>query len=239
MTAGLLFAAVLGFADAPPKAPNAWTAGEGFFPEYPEAWRAFHKNFTERAKKGDADIVFLGDSITQGWGGKGKKVWAEFYEPRKAVNFGIGGDGTPQILWRLQHGTLDGLKPKVVVLMIGTNNRWRGDGTAENIAKGIEACVKQIREKAPDSRLLLLGIFPTAEKPSHRDRKLFTDTNAAISKFADGKHVDFLDIGEKFLEPDGRIAKETMPDFLHLSEKAYQTWAEAMEPTLKRLLAGK
>jgi beta-glucosidase len=223
----------------PPKAANAWSPGEGFFPDYPDAWKSFHEGYKVQARKGEAELVFLGDSITQAWGGEGKKIWAEYYAKRKAVNFGIGGDGTPQILWRLEDGALDGLKPRLVVLMIGTNNRWRGDATPESVSRGIEACVKRIREKAPTAKLLVLGVFPAGEKKDDASRRLFAQTNALVEKLADDKDVFFLDLTGKFLEADGGISKRTMPDFLHLSEDAYRTWAQAMEPTVVKLLGEK
>ena len=222
--------------DAPAKAPNAWTAGEGFYPAYPKAWRAFHESFVARAKKGDADLVFFGDSITQGLAEQ-KGLWAKYYAPRKAVDFGVGGDGTPQILWRLDHGTVAGLSPKAVVLMVGTNNRWRGDATPETIAKGIEAVVAKLREKLPGARVLVLGVFPTGEGPDHPDRKLFADTNRRLARLADDKTVFFLDVTGVFLLPDGRLDKAAMAsDLLHLSATGYERWAAAMEPMLKRVL---
>jgi beta-glucosidase len=197
-------------------------------------WMRMHDSFLERAAEGGVDLLFLGDSITQGWNGP-KAVWERYYGPRRAANFGIGGDRTQHVLWRLDHGELDPIDPKVVVLMIGTNN-IRSDTPAE-IAEGVAAIVKKIREKKPQTKVLLLAVFPRGEKPDAvRDR--VKAVNERIARLDDGKAVKYLDIGPKFLEPDGTILREVMPDFLHLSRKGYRTWADAMEPTLWSMLEG-
>lgn len=215
-------------------------------PRTDAAWIARHESFNARAvqgaKKGDIGIIFLGDSITHGWEGAGREVWERFYAPRRAVNFGISGDRTQHVLWRLQHGNLDGLAqpaegeaPRLVVLMIGTNNSNGADHTAEEIAAGIGAVVGEIRERLPRTKVLLLAIFPRGEKPSaQRDKN--ARASELASRLADGKMVHFLDIGAAFTETDGTISGEIMPDYLHLSPKGYQRWAEAMEPTIRELL---
>src|SRR5947207_538308 len=123
-------------------------------------WTKRHEGFVEIAKKGGVDFLLLGDSITDGWRGKGKGVYAEHFEPLKAANFGIGGDRTQHVLWRLQNGELDGIKPKLAVLMIGTNNL--GGNSDEEIVDGIKAIIKELHGKSPSTKLLLLGIFPRA-----------------------------------------------------------------------------
>jgi lysophospholipase L1-like esterase len=204
------------------------------------AWLKMHEEYLKRTKEGKIDLLFLGDSITQGWLGgaePGKKspqeVWDKFYVPRNAANFGIGGDRTQNILWRINHGEVDGIKPKVVVLMIGTNN-VHADTPAE-IADGIAAIVKLLRKKLPETKVLLLGVFPRGPKPdSTRDR--LKSVNLRIQKLDDGKMIRYLDIGPKFLDEDGTASQEIMPDFIHLSGKGYQIWAEAIEPTLKEMM---
>jgi lysophospholipase L1-like esterase len=193
-----------------------------------------HKEFLALAAKGDIDVLFLGDSITQGWGNN--KVWKENYTPLKAANFGIGGDQTGHVLWRLTEGKeLEGISPKVAVLMIGTNNTGRD--SAEQIAEGITLIVKTIHEKSPKTKVLLLGVFPRSPKADAANRKKIVEINKIISKLDDGgKKVKYLDISQKFLTEDGTLTKEIMPDFLHLSVKGYEIWAEAMNPTLKELL---
>jgi len=190
-----------------------------------------HESFLSRAKQGNVDLLFLGDSITQGW--HDNQVWQRYYGPRHAANFGIGGDRTEHILWRLANGEVEGIKPKVVVLMIGTNNA--GSNSADDIASGVTAIVKDLRKRLPETHVLLLGVFPRSEK-SDKLRAKLQQVNEQISKLDDGSHVTYLDIGKSFLNPDGTISREIMPDFLHLSAKGYRLWAEAMEPTLWRLL---
>ncbi len=182
-------------------------------------------------KKGGVDLLFLGDSITQGW--NDNEVWKRFYGPRNAANFGIGGDRTQHVLWRIQNGELDGIEPKVVVLMIGTNNA--DNATTDEIAQGVTAIVEGLRHRLPKARILLLGIFPRGEKPNETREKLGT-VNAKIAGLDDGRHVKYLDIGKAFLNEDGTISREIMPDFLHLSPKGYRIWADAMEPTLWSML---
>src|SRR5262245_52702348 len=194
-------------------------------------WIDLHRNFVERAKRGNVDLLFLGDSITQGW--NENEVWKRFYGPRNAANFGIGGDRTQHVLWRIQNGELDGIEPKVVVLMIGTNNA--SSGTPDEIAQGITAVVEELRRRLPKSRLLLLGVFPRSQRlDALRDR--LNSVNAKIAKLDDGSNVKFLDIGKAFLNEDGTISREIMPDYLHLSRKGYRIWADAMEPALWSML---
>jgi lysophospholipase L1-like esterase len=190
-----------------------------------------HDKFVERAKMGHVDLLFLGDSITQMW--NDNEVWKRFYGPRNAANFGIGGDRTQHVLWRIQNGELDGIESKVVVLMIGTNNL--SSGTADEIAQGITAIVEELRHRLPKARILLLGIFPRGQKPDETREKLQA-VNAKVARLDDGSHVKFLDIGKSFLNEDGTISREIMPDFLHLSRKGYRIWADAMEPTLWSML---
>jgi lysophospholipase L1-like esterase len=193
-----------------------------------------HKEFLAIAKKGGVEVVFIGDSITQGWGNN--KTWKKYFEPLKAANFGIGGDQTGHVLWRITEGKeLDEITPKVAVLMIGTNNT--GGHSAEQIAEGITLIVKTIKEKTPKTKVLLLAVFPRDTKPGTKNRVKIAEINKIIAKLDDeGKTVKFLDIGEKFLEPDGTLSKEVMPDALHLSAKGYEIWAEAINPTLQEML---
>ena len=197
----------------------------------------------QRAKEapGEYDIEFIGDSITQGWEGGGKNVWAEFYGPRKVINFGVGGDRTEHVLWRFEQGQLDGIKAKVAVVMIGTNNSGKNkDGsdsyTDSDILEGVTAIVNQIRARQPDTKVLLLGIFPRAKIFSPQRGRLL-EINQALAGLDDGKHIFFLDFGSEFIENDGSISKTIMPDALHPNEAGYKIWATAMEPKLKELLA--
>ena len=199
-----------------------------------ENWMKRHDGFVAIAKKGDVPILFHGDSITDGWRNKyGKATWEKYFLQWKAENFGIGGDKTEEVLWRLQNGELDGIKPKLVVLMIGTNNTG-GKLTAEQIAGGITAIVKTIHDKSKDTKVLLLAVFPRGEKPGTPIREKIANINKIIAKLDDGgKTVKYMDIGDKFLKPDGTLPKDdTMYDFLHPNAKGYEVWAAAINDTV-------
>jgi lysophospholipase L1-like esterase len=159
----------------------------------------------------------------------------------KAANFGIGGDRTQHVLWRLQNGEFDGIKPKVVMLMIGTNNSNGADNTAEEIADGIKAIVGEIHKRSPQTKVLLLAVFPRATRKTPEENKAqmdkITQVNQTIAKLDDGgKTVRYLDIGKVFLASDGSIPKDIMPDQLHLSEKGYRVWADAVMGPIKELM---
>lgn len=209
------------------------------WPQYD--WEKRHELTSAAVKRAKPQILFIGDSITHFFGGeqfdgyalRGKNTWDEFYAPRNAGNLGFGWDKTENVLWRLQHGAIDGIAPKLVVMMIGTNNT--GDCPAADIAAGIEAIVLELEKRLPQSKILLLGIFPRGEKPNPQREKIAV-INQGIAKL-DGTHnVTFLDISRQFLTPEGLITKDIMPDFLHPNEKGYRIWAEAIEPTVKKLM---
>jgi lysophospholipase L1-like esterase len=195
-------------------------------------WVKRHEGFVALAKKGDAEILFMGDSITDGW--RGQKLWKQKYEPLKAVDFGIGGDQTQHVLWRIQNGECDGIKPKVIVLMIGTNNLGRN--SPPEIAEGIAAILKEFRSRLPEAKILLLGVFPRTEKADDPVRKAIQAINREIAKLDDGRWIKYLDIGRQFLDADGNLPKDVMPDFLHPNAKGYKIWADAMDPTLQDML---
>lgn len=197
-------------------------------------WMTRHESFNARVAKGSVDLIFIGDSITQGWEGKGKMVWEKFYGDRNAVNLGIGGDRTQHVIWRLANGNINGISPKAAVIMIGTNNS--GSNSSEQIAEGVEVIVKQLRMKLPETKILLLGVFPRGENPNDKRRQVNEGANRIFSKLDDGKHVHYLDIGSSFLEEDGTLTREIMPDLLHLSEKGYAIWAESIEGKLSELM---
>lgn len=198
------------------------------------AWMTRHQRFNERVKQGNVDLIFIGDSITQGWEGPGKDVWEQFYGKRNAVNLGISGDRTQHVLWRLDNGNINGISPKLAVIMIGTNNS--GDNTPEEIADGITAIVQKLRQKLPNTKVLLLGIFPRGADPSDARRKVNEKTNEIVKKLADNKTVFYQDLSEAFLEDDGTLSRMIMPDLLHLSKQGYTIWAESIEPNVKKLM---
>ena len=203
-------------------------------------WQDRQKLLSQRtAEAGEkAQVIFIGDSITQGWEGDGKEVWAKYYAHRNAVNLGIGGDRTQHVLWRLDNGNIDGLKPKAAVLMIGTNNSNGEDNTPGQIAQGVTIILKKLREKLPGTKILLLAIFPRNENFSAQRGKL-TMINQVLQKSADDRDIFWIDFGHKFLRADGTIPRELMPDYLHLSKKGYEIWAESIEDNLSTIIGDK
>ena len=201
-------------------------------------WSKRHQAMNAKAAKGDIDLVFIGDSITQGWEGKGRDVWKKHYGNRKALNLGISGDRTQHVLWRLDNGNLKGISPKLAVIMIGTNNSNRQDNTAEEIGDGIVAIINKLQKKTPKTKILLLAVFPRGAKPSPQ-REKNAKASAIGAKLADGKNIFYLDIGPKFLTKDKVLTRDIMPDLLHLSAKGYQIWADSIEDKVVELLGEK
>lgn len=205
-----------------------------------------HEAFLARAKEGPIGLLFLGDSITEGWG-KATHVWEHYYSQYQPANFGIGGDQTQHVIWRIENGELNGIHPKVVVLMLGTNNT--GAHNAEEIAAADRKIVELIKAKIPETKVLLLGIFPrgarkdkqgviTPEAATEADRRLaiIKAANLELAKLDDGKTVRYLDIGDQFLGQDGKIPFTLMPDQLHPNAAGYQLWADAMQKLLTEML---
>ncbi len=201
-------------------------------------WGARHNQVLDRVKQGNVDLILVGDSITHGWEKSGKKMWDKYYAPRNAVNMGFGGDRTQHVLWRFDHGEIDGISPKLAVLMIGTNNSNGQDNTAEEIADGIKLVCATMRAKLPETKILILAIFPRGAKPSPQRQKNDTASKLA-SQIADNDMIYYLNINDKFLQKDGTLTKEIMPDLLHPKEKGYKIWAQAIEPTVVRLMGEK
>lgn len=192
----------------------------------------------------DLPLIFLGDSLTMMWRSQsgfegGTPVWKEYYTPLGAGNFGLSGDGTQHVLWRItEGGALDDLSPKVLVLNIGINNLLgvHGPATPEQVAGGIQTIVDYLKVKLPTTRILLLGLFPSGAQPTSPGRERARQTNALILPLEDRQRVWYLDLGPKFVEPDGTILKEKLRDYLHFSEIGYRIWAETMHPYLLDLL---
>ena len=255
-TACLAFAISCAVGTAAPEAPASAVDAALRDPEKNSAikpeprdpnWVKRHEGFVAEAKKGGIDVLFLGDSITDFWrtanpNRGGKNVWEREFAPLHAANFGISGDRTQHVLWRLDHGEVDGIDPKVVVLMIGTNNtglerdKVTRRNTPEQTVEGVKAVVRELREKLPHAKILLLAIFPRGAKPDDPQRQEVNAINREIVKLADGKTIQWLDLGPKFLAADGTLPKEIMPDFLHPSEKGYEIWAAEMKPLLLQML---
>lgn len=226
----LIFAAATVLAldhDIPAIVPAPQTAGW---------WMPQHERNVARVRQGSVDLLMIGDSITQGWLDEGRRVCERYYAHRRAVNLGFNSDRTEQVLWRLQHGEIDGIHPKVAVVMIGTNNSGTRKDPPDETAAGVKAIVTLLRAKLPETKILLLGIFPRGATATDSLRRLNSTINDRLSGFADGQHLFYLDLGHLFLERDGRLKRELMLDLLHPNEQGYRVWAEGMEPQLKTLL---
>ncbi len=211
------------------------------FPVYD--WAVRHAAVKKLTQERQPELVFIGDSITQMFGGEphdrgqpGTAVWDKHYGHRKVGNLGYGYDYLENTLWRLQHGELDGAKAKAVVVHIGTNNSHKN--SAEDIVAGIQAILQEIRRSQPQAKIILMGIFPRGPKPDATREKL-----AVINKqlaMLDGKqNIKFVDITSGLLQPDGSITREMMGDYLHPTAAGYKVWAEAIEPLLAEILGDK
>jgi lysophospholipase L1-like esterase len=201
-----------------------------------------HEDFLATAHKGNIDLLFLGDSITDFWRrpDRGLTVWQKYFEPLHAANFGISGDRTQNVLWRVQNGELEGFKAKCIVLMLGTNNLSGGhsirNSNAETIA-GMKLVVGEIRARQPQAKLLLLGIFERGRTAADPFRASLKTVNAELATWADGKNIFYMDIGDKFLLPDGSLNMDIMNDPVHPNTAGYQVWADAIIDKVKELLA--
>lgn len=205
-------------------------------PQAADWWLQQHEGVLARVRQGNVDLLMIGDSITQGWGGDGQRVWETYYGHRRAVNLGFNGDRTEQVLWRLQQGEIDGIRPKVAVVMIGTNNSGMRKDPPEQTAAGVQAILTVLRARLPETRFLLLGIFPRGATATDPLRRLNGTINDRLRQFADSQQVFYLDIGHLFLDAEGRLKPDLMPDLVHPNERGYRVWAEGMEARLKLLL---
>ncbi len=215
-----------------PNVPEARTETRGKF----GWWPARHEAKVAESKAGSGEIIFLGDSITQGWETAGKAAWQAHFVRLKAANYGFSGDSTQHVLWRVRNGEFDGIFPKAIVLLIGTNNVRHGDFTPEQITAGIRAILDALAEKCPRSKVVLLGILPRGPDVADPWRRKCEAVNALLPALADGRRVHFLNVNAKLITADGTLSKEIAPDLLHLSAKGYALFAESLEPKLKELL---
>jgi len=201
-------------------------------------WLPRHEEkLAEKNAMARVDLVFLGDSITQAWEKEGADVWQDFYQSRNALNLGFNGDKTENVLWRLAHGEIDNIQPKLLVLLIGTNNAGHRMDKAEDTALGIKQILSVLAEKLPKTKVLLLAIFPRSAKPTQKLRMLNNEVNQIIGTFADDKNICFRDINHVFLDDEGRITSDVMNDFLHPNASQYQIFAEAIEHYIVQLMA--
>lgn len=243
----LLLSTIVAGASAVPPAVQAETtsaAADQPAPQNNPIFRAAHRMLLEKRNQGVIDVYFLGDSITRRWQAtdypEHRKNWDANFHGWNAANFGWGGDMTQNVLWRLAHGELDGVHPKVVVLMVGTNNVGRrppeGDEFCDDVARGIRAVVGLVREKAPSAKVILMGITPRNDDGGTAAMPAINTINERISKFADGKTVFYLNINDKLADENGKLLPGMTDDGLHLSVAGYQVWADALKPRLTEWL---
>ena len=198
----------------------------------------FHQQ-AERMAAGDVDVLMVGDSITHFWEGAGKPIWERFYGNRKVMNFGISGDRTGHVLWRIDHSPMDKISPKMIVVMIGTNNVGHGSSSPEQTVEGIVMIVDRLKAHYPKAKILLLSVFPRGPVPWDNMRAAVNKINEGLVPiYGDGQveNVKLLDIGSLFLTPDGNLPAELMPDFLHPNTAGYELWAAAIEPYIVEAL---
>lgn len=202
---------------------------------------ARHKGFLEIAQRGNIDLLFVGDSITDWFSNPrgpnpatGLEVWNANFGPFRPANFGIAGDRTQGVLWRMQNGELEGFKAKLIVLMLGTNNI--NGNPVDEIVDGDRLIIEEFKKRQPQAKVLLLGVFPRNADPNNPLRATIKEINSKLAKLADNKQVFFMDIGDKFLGPEGTLTTEVMPDGLHPSAKGYQIWADAIIGQVKTLM---
>ncbi|MBQ1338252.1 MAG: hypothetical protein IIY32_08020, partial [Thermoguttaceae bacterium] len=192
--------------------------------------------------QGDVDVLWVGDSITHRWEKAGQKVWENYYGSRKAMNFGIGGDRTSQVLWRLENSPMDKISPKLSIVMIGTNNLGHKKpnsqerfSSPQETVEGIQAIVNKLKDLYPETKILLLEVFPRGAQPDDPLRLLVNETNEGLRKiYANGAidRVTLYSLNDLFLTKDGVLEPDVMPDYLHPSEKGYEIWAKAIEPLI-------
>ena len=195
-----------------------------------------------RMEQGDVDLLWVGDSITHFWENAGKEVWDQYYANRKAMNFAISGDRTGHVLWRIANSPMDKISPKMTVVMIGTNNIGHNKPNSDEMhsnpaetVEGVQMIVNQLKEKYPTTKILLLEVFPRGNKPDDRLRIAVDDINKGLEAiYANNavENVQLYSINDLFLEKDGTLPKEIMPDFLHPSKEGYEIWAKAIEPMI-------
>jgi lysophospholipase L1-like esterase len=225
-----------GLLEVRPPQPNT-----AVIPALAPQFQAKHQANLAVAKQGDSEVLFMGDSITDFWRNTegnfaGKPVLDKYFGHWKVANFGIAGDTTQGVLYRLKNGEGTGFKPKAIMLMIGTNNTARN--TAAEIAEGIGAVVLELQRDFPDAKILLLGVFPRG-RATDPVRGTIAEINRTIAKLNDGNRVRYLDIGAGFLDADGNIPADVMSDGLHPSGKGYEIWAKAVTAPLTELMGAK
>lgn len=206
-------------------------------PRIEEWWFTRHAEKIGLMSKGEFDLLMLGDSITHNFESVGKEVWKKYFEPRKSINLGFGGDRTNHLLWRIEHLPVLKKAPKGAVVLIGTNNICWGSDKPIQAAHGVKVIAKKLNEIYPDTEILVLGLLPRRREMSHPHRKQIAELNSYLPELLkDIPKVKYLDIGKHFLDDKGHLSKEMMPDTTHPSEKGHEVWAKAIESELVRIV---
>lgn len=227
------------------KLPNNAIVPVGRLEKDNYGWEERHAAVMAAKEKIKPEVVLIGDSITHFWGGepdggkignRGTESWKELFGGRPVLNLGFGWDRTQNVLKRIELGELDGIDPKAVVIHIGTNNTSKTvnarNNTPAEIAEAIGFIIDRVQAKCPHAKIILMAIFPRGEKPGDRSRALLAEINRHLEPFGKKSGVTYLDITKNWLQPDGTISRETMPDFLHPNQKGYKIWADALKPVL-------
>lgn len=212
------------------KQTDAWAA---------DWWEARHEaKLREKVSNTNIELVLIGDSITHGWETEGRSAWSESFGDLPTLNLGFSGDRTEHVIWRLRNGEVDGLSPRMVVLLIGVNNAGHRRDKPEDTAAGIRVILDELRSRLPDAKIVLLAILPMAERPDDPLRRLNEEVNRLIARYADGDRITFCDIGKAFLDENGFLSGSIMPDFLHPNDRGYRIFAKALKDCMdaKRLM---
>ena len=201
-------------------------------------WMPRHEaKLAERKAMKQVDLLMIGDSITHGWEDKGKATWERFYADRNALNLGFSGDRTEHVIWRFQNGAIDDIDPRLAVVMIGTNNTGHRKENPAHTAIGIKRVIDELKLRLPNTKILLLDVFPRGANIDDEMRQINNAINEIIKDFEDEESgIWFFSIGDKFLTEEGVLSKTIMPDLLHPNAKGYEIWADAMEPMIRQLM---
>lgn len=211
-------------------------------------WWARHEQVLELKDRIDPEIVLIGDSIIHMWGGEpkaeivhGQAAWQSVFADYRVLNLGFGWDRVQNVLWRLQHGEMDGLRPKAVVIHIGTNNTSETANaranTPEEIKEGLQEICKQIAAIVPKTKIILMAVLPREHEADHPRRKQIAEINRLYADLAAAHHFTFVDIGARLLTADGTLLPEMAADYCHPTEKGYQIWADILRPLLPPVLS--
>lgn len=201
-----------------------------------EWWGKRHVDKLIQAKAANINLLFLGDSITQGWETDGVEYWSYFCQKYNAFNLGFGGDRTEHVLWRIQHGALDNIAPQLTVLLIGTNNTGHRMDNANHTVNGIRAILSELRTRLPKSKILLLAILPRHYRLDNEMRLRNEQVNHLISEFDDNRHIFYRNINHIFVDEHGMLKKALMPDLLHPNQAGYQILSQVIDPIISQLI---